>query len=463
MGRNGPANHSRRGWRAPRGLLSSAQSVPNTTRTRGVLALLLCTIGIGWWWIASGLVSSNDGSHVALARALALRGQSSIDPDVGLTLFVDRAEREGHQYSDRPPGTAFLALPSVWLGGQLDEPWLKESRSNQELVARPATDRFAHTHAARVQRLGVASPPLLALQGTAVAVTLHAIAMGLLGLVLLEHLLARWRVEPGARFFAVGVLGVASLWGPYSTMLFSHVTSGTLVLGLLVALDHALDRSPGRARAAWSFVAGLCGSWAIASDYALLLAVVPIVVLHGAPSTWRSTWPWIAAGAVLPAVATLAYHQAAFGSPWSIGYDFQTNFGFARERSSTFDSDPLSGAWILLGSGRDAGLLAQAPIMLLGVPATLLAPRRRWVWGLVPWLVLLSFHRTPWGGATEDHRYLVPMLGVLAAGLGLGWQWLSDMSRPGMRWFVALAKAIVVALTLASSVGVWTHFFAWRG
>ena len=60
-----------------------------------------------WISLASGLVSSNDGSHVALARALALRGETTIDPEVGLTLWVDRARRDGHDYSDRPPGTAF--------------------------------------------------------------------------------------------------------------------------------------------------------------------------------------------------------------------------------------------------------------------------------------------------------------------------------------------------------------------
>ena len=60
-------------------------------------------------WLANsgGLLSSNDGSHLALARALVLHHRVDIDGERALTLEVDLATREGHAYSDRPPGTAF--------------------------------------------------------------------------------------------------------------------------------------------------------------------------------------------------------------------------------------------------------------------------------------------------------------------------------------------------------------------
>src|SRR5688500_9965955 len=104
-----------------------------------------------WMSLASGLVSSNDGSHVALARALVLRGETTIDPDVGLTLWVDRAHREGHDYSDRPPGTAFAALPAARVGAWIDPLWYADSKARIEsgadtrsvdarVVVRPATD-----------------------------------------------------------------------------------------------------------------------------------------------------------------------------------------------------------------------------------------------------------------------------------------------------------------------------------
>src|SRR5690554_5819917 len=52
-------------------------------------ALLLGLLAFVWTANSSGLISSNDGSHLALARALGLRGEASIDPDRALTLEVD--------------------------------------------------------------------------------------------------------------------------------------------------------------------------------------------------------------------------------------------------------------------------------------------------------------------------------------------------------------------------------------
>src|SRR5437868_6580099 len=75
-----------------------------------------------------GMVSTNDGSHYALTRALAADGTIRIDPYVNYTAiqpargtptpddYRDVSLYGGHFYSDRPPGTAFLALPFYWAG-----------------------------------------------------------------------------------------------------------------------------------------------------------------------------------------------------------------------------------------------------------------------------------------------------------------------------------------------------------
>ena len=82
---------------------------------------------------------------------------------------------------------------------------------------------------------------------------------------------------------------------------------------------------------------------------------------------------------------------------------------------------------------------------------------RRWLWGALPWIVLLACHRTPTGGAGEDHRYLVPLMPVLAVGLGLAWQrWSGAQGRA--RW---IAAALVALAVLSASLG-WTHVLrAW--
>lgn len=426
----------------------------STTRPWLLAALALA---LTWWLASAGFVSSNDGSHVALSRALALRHATAIDPDVALTLWVDRAERDGHSYSDRPPGTAFAALPAVWIGARVDEPLLRRSLDTREIVVTPAAPAFAETYLARSQRLRVAAVPLLALQGTALLVVLHAIAIGLVGLWAIDALARRQGLDPPARLFAALGLGLGTLFGPYSTALFSHVTTATMLALGLLSLRRAVD-APARSRpaTAWALAAGLFGAWAVASDYLAVLLVVPLFVLG---IGWRERPVlaiWIVLGTLPIGLATLAYHDAAFGSPWAIGYDHQANFAFARARASTFDGDPLAGLWTLFGLGRGAGMLAVAPLSLVGLAGLAMTEHRRWLFACVPWAVALALHHTPWGGATNDHRYLVPLLPLVGLGLGHAWRLAAAHRR---------ARPIagsLLAIAVVSAVLSWSHFLAAR-
>lgn len=409
-----------------------------------------------WWWIGQGLVSSNDGSHLALARALVVHGQTRIDAEESLTLWTDRAYHEGHVYSDRPPGTAFAAAPAVWLGHRLDSVLRGASQRRGAILYMPATDRYVQTYGVRRQRHGGAGPPLVDLQGTAALLTAQAALVGALGVWAVVVLLRRHGVGAGGQLFAALTMSGATLWGPYSTALFSHVTAGTaLVLGVL-AIDRAHDRHVGGDPAArWiDALAGLALALAVATDYALVLAVVPGVALLAPPRRW----PALVFGALPIAVATAAYHDAAFGSPWAIGYDYHARFAFARDAASTFSGDPLLGLWTLWGLGGGAGVLAQSPVLLLGIVGLAIGGQRRALLALLPWSIALALHRTPYGGATLDHRYMVPAVPWLALGLGLAWNRL--VTRSARRGVIAVA---FVLLALGSAALVWTHFFAWRG
>lgn len=413
---------------------------------------------------SSGLVSSNDGSHVALGRALVHRGAPSITPEVGLTLWIDHAIREGEDYSDRPPGTAFAALPSIWIGGQFDDAWgsasverLKAGEKGQDLdsivVVRPATDRYIATYGKRRLEKRGRSPNLISLQGTALFVGAHAAVMGALGLAGLLMLLRRRDVEPAGQFIVVLAVGVGTLWGPYSTMLFSHVSAGTMLVWCVWGLETlSLEGTPlQRWRA--GLLAGLCGAWAVSADYALVVAVVPLVLVV-APVR---ELPKVAVGAAPLAIATALYHDAAFGSPLAIGYDHHATFAFATSRTATFSGNPLEGLWSLWGAGQDAGALVMAPILLVAAGGMVF--ERRIGFALLPWAVLLCFHRTPTGGAGADHRYLVPIVAVLGLGLGGVWRWSARLPSGWTR----LARVSVVVLTAVSAALVWSHFFAWRG
>ncbi|MCO4763384.1 MAG: DMT family transporter [Myxococcales bacterium] len=411
------------------------------------LLVVLLVIFALWWLPGTGLVSSNDGSHLALARALAIRGETQIDPDRDLCLRVDVARRQGHSYSDRPPGTAFLATPMVRLGAALDPSLAASAGQQGRILVQPARRNYARTYAARLRK----GPALIELQATALVVAVHTRMVGLAGLILIFLILAEYRIARSRRLALIAAVGLASLWGPYSTMLFSHVTAATLLAALWLALLRDRSTPSWSAAPVWPLIGGALGALAIASDYLLLLAVVPLVALHAHPRRWPV---WLA-GAAPVAVLVAIYHQHAFGSPWAVGYDFQQNFDFARTRHSTFDKSPAHGLWILFGAGRGAGLLAQAPLWLAGLAGLFIKGNRRILLALTPWLLALAMHHTPWGGGTADHRYLLPAIPAFAVGLGVLWQHPKIAPR--------LANFALLALILGSAAQVWLHFLSWRG
>lgn len=433
-------------------------------RLRRWIGVLVVLLGFFFASRSVGLVSSNDGSHVALGRALVLRHETSITPEVGLTLWIDLARRDGVVYSDRPPGTAFAALPALWLGSLRDADWAQESLARLKsgskdatledvVVVRPATDRYIATYGKRRLDKHAASPNLIELQGTGLFAGLHAAFMGTVGLWGLLALLRRRNVDPIGELVVLLAVSVGTLWGPYSTMLFSHVTAGAMLVWCVWGLESLADAESSAARWRFAALAGLTGAWAVSADYALVVAVVPLVLVVG---PWREA-PKVAVGALPLLVLTAAYHQAAFGSPLSIGYDHHATFEFATSRAATFSGNPLIGAWTLWGAGEGAGALVMAPILV--VAAVGLVFERRIGVALLPWVILLCFHRTPTGGAGADHRYLVPIVVVLGVGLAGIWRWPRASSKARQ----LMVRGGIVALAALSAGLVWSHFFAWRG
>lgn len=478
----------------------SCTAVTNTAdilrRSRRITALGLLLLGLLWVWSAPGLVSSNDGSHLALARALVLRGQTALDDEVALTLWVDRARREGKNYSDRPPGTALLAAHAVWLGAQLDPSLLERSLRTKEIMIQPAAPRYAETYVARVQRSRKPAPPLLSLQGTALLVSLHCAAVGIFGVWGVLLLLRRRGVGPTAQVFTAAALGLGCLWGPYSTVLFSHVTTGAAVVWAILGLEVGLglpeaphdspsglpkaprDSASGRSEASRDapptqpsaspnsppplrlplLAAGLSAGWAASADYLVAILLLGLTLATAPPRRWLTAAPWLLLGALPILAATLAYHDAAFGSPWSLGYDHHANFDFARQRLTTFTGNPLSGLWSQWGLGEGAGVLSLAPVMTLGVLGLALHRERRWLLGSLPWILLLAAHHTPTGGAAADHRYLLPLMPLLAVGLGRVWsRWAEGPGRP------RVIAILLVLLAAFSGARAWSHVYEiWR-
>ena len=88
-----------------------------------MIAFLLSFLSSVYYATASGITSSNDGSHYALMRTMVE------NRTFALQQFDDYAEgndvaitEDGRLFSDRPPGTALAGVLFYLAGGALPEP-----------------------------------------------------------------------------------------------------------------------------------------------------------------------------------------------------------------------------------------------------------------------------------------------------------------------------------------------------
>ena len=381
---------------------------------------------------ADGIISTNDGSHYALTKALAVDGTTRIDPyvDYGAIQppkgtpttddYRDVSARDGHFYSDRPPGTAFLAVPFYWFG---------------ELVSRISGRRDLDFPLRYVTTL----PPLL---GAATALALYWLARGL----------GAGRL---AATLTAGSAALTTLLLKYATLLYSHIGGALFVTAALAAILLA-ERHRGRV---WPLALGgaLLG-WSAVTEYPNLLLIVPVglyVLWHAwrAPEphgfAWRGPLAFALAWA-LPILILAGYDWIAFGAPWHTSYTYQYYFDWSRSPLTTYVTPPLTGLrWLLFGP---SGLFVITPALLLALWGLLVLARRTPARALlllgVTLVVLLptALHRTYYGGGSRDTRYLLAIVPALYAPLAL---WLDA---------VALPRRLLVRVALlggAASLALW--------
>lgn len=89
---------------------------PLSRNRRVVLLVALLAVNFVYFISSAYITCSNDGSHFALVSALAENGSVKIRGFIDYTQMYDFAYKDGEYYSDRTPGTAFLAVPFYCCG-----------------------------------------------------------------------------------------------------------------------------------------------------------------------------------------------------------------------------------------------------------------------------------------------------------------------------------------------------------
>lgn len=387
-------------------------------RDLGQVFLLLFLTYAGFVQAASW----GSAARFDLARALVEQGTLNIDAYHENT--GDKALAGGHVYSDKAPLPSFLATLGV-----------------------------ASAHAVReFSGAPVAVSMFLAVMGGLATLfsTGVVVASGGVGYFLL---LKSRGVDRKASFVVVFLVFLGTTIFPYATLLQGHAAAAAWLIWAF-HLWIPQDSAPSLRRCAWG---GAAASAALATEYLtgpplLLFALAALA----APGNRFRRAAAMFAGALPGLVLLGAYHNAAFGGPFTLGYQ-TVALPFFRERMSSgilgvHLPDPKVALQLLVEPYR--GLFPSSPLLLLalaGLLALLREPRRRRDAAValavfIYYWLLQSGHATWNGGWAIGPRHVVPAIPFLGLGLLVA---LASWKRA-----TTVAAALSVALMLAvTSVG----------
>ena len=384
----------------------------------------------------------NQNSRFGLVRAIIERHTVQLDGYDEST--GDKAVWQGHYYSDKPPGVAFLAVPPT-------------------IVAREIS-RLVHVNPSGAR--GVT--------WTSYAATLFTCGLfTLIAALLVMRISLAWGYSRRAAIFAATAYGLASPAWCYATLLMEHaISAGCLMLAYAAALtlnecvtaqqNAGVENIQIEARISrqawliglWTGLAGLTElQTAIPSSFIVVFALLAVRdrrarVLSGAAAR-------ILAGGMISGIAFFGHNWLAFGSPLRLGYGVpdspigQLHMSFFGLTYPTW--------WrlreILVGSSRGllpiSPLIALTPIGLAMLARTSLRRRPVIVAAAVAgFYVLFNASYYYWeGGWAYGPRQMTPALPFLALGLAPLWdswgRWGRVLLSAGWVWGVALTLIAV--------------------
>jgi len=349
--------------------LKNQHTVPIVT----FLCILFCYaffihyIGSGSW---------NATSRLNLTFALAEKGTFTIDDYHENT--GDKALYKGHYYSDKAPGTSFLAVPAYKL----------------------------------LKLCGITSEKYIQYWLSVIVIGLPSAILGLLFLQLLQILGVEnaWVRTLITLSYSLGTMAF-----PFSTIFYGHQMAAVFgIFSFYILLRMRLKTIPEKSSFLW--LSGFLSGWAYLSDYPAGI----IVVFVGLYCLWvikekKLIFYW-ALGVAVPVGISLFYNTSCFGGPFTSAYKYHVTFN----HHSGFLGITLPKFYpfweITFGSHR--GIFFQSPILLFVFPGTWLLYKnkdmRREFWlflSIVVSFVLFNSGYAYWDGiGSAGARFLIPCL-----------------------------------------------------
>jgi len=305
--------------------------ISTATHRRVLIMCVAIFFSYAYFYPAGGW---NQNSRFDMVRAMLEQHTLRIDSYQDNT--EDKAISNGHFYSDKAPGLAFLALPAA-------------------TATRAALPIF---HVDPASPVGiVAISYFSSLFAVALPTTLACLCLFWIAL--------RLGSSEAAGFFAALVFGLANPMWAYAVLFWGHALTGAC---LLFAFAAALKlREANRHDLLLGLAVGLAAGWATVSEYPALPASAIIAVF-----ALTLTWPqrrWralagLAAGTLACVAVLMIYQKAAFGSAIHPSYAYYQAGAFPwMKRGYMGLTYPRPDVMLKLLFGCRRGLFFAAPVL----------------------------------------------------------------------------------------------------
>lgn len=365
------------------------------------IVLLLCYIYFLPRW-----ADWNVNSRMNLVLAIVEQNTLAIDSYYYNT--GDYAFYNGHYFSDKAPGAAFVAIPFYVLFKTL---------GGRALVgaAVPYVGNSAFVSTLESGGRGVVAESLYYFAAlTFVTFFTSALPSALLG-VLVYRLAREWAQLQWSALVLALAFGLATPAFAYANNMYGHQLSAFLVFGAFYLVYRTADSNKPFLYAA---LTGVMLGAALMTEYptALIVSGIGLYAIY----KWRKpTFVLVAAAAgLLPLLLLFAHNYAIFQTPLPVGYLYSPLYSELHHTGLISLTYPKADALFLLGFGIERGLFLLSPFLLLAVPGLYWFARERalraeffvTLWAVLSFWLFNSSSAMWQGGFGVGPRYLVPML-----------------------------------------------------
>jgi len=358
---------------------------------RPELLIFILSLGVSSFFFQEA--QWNQNSRFDLVRSMVELKTFKIDKFHENT--GDKYKRGDHYYSDKAPGTSWLAALPYYIIHKMAGDFSKD----------PKFLKFS---------LGVS--------------TVFAVGIpSSFALVAIFYFLRMMMLSAGISACLTLAYGFGTLTFPYSTMFYGHQLSAALLIisfALLFRIKHIKSFSR-RQLLGIGFLLG----FSFITDYSSILGIIPLLVYAGIILRW-SLKPIMlgSAGFFLPVLFLLYYNWSVFGGILNFSYQFSVIPEIHQGVFLGLGSPHLDRIFYLLFSGY-RGLFFSSPWLLLGIPGMCLLVQKKGYRAegmicLTIFILFVWFNASfeGWhGGSAFGARYLIPSIPFLAVAAGAFW------------------------------------------